>query len=362
VIPLSIECDVTSKAATPFVSRLAYGHFSDLQGAQIANLVGEDEDNVCFQSGDAIFYLSKANAEMAAGDVLYLDPRQSVAHRWIRSGSAHNSLLITEQCDQLCLMCSQPPKKTHQDFFEHFYSACLLAPCNMTIGFSGGEPTLHKHSLIDLLSRLLLVRPDLRFHVLTNAQHFELGDREALRRLTNTVWGIPLYSADAQLHDSIVFKEGAFDRLCKSLATLCYSGAAIELRTVIMRSNARDLPNLSSFITSNLSFIDVWAIMQLENIGFAKNRWTELFFDHSADFSPIDQALGGARLHGVEVALYNFPLCTVPQQWRSLAAASISDWKKKFLDECRGCAERNMCSGFFEWHPKDHGYIHLEAL
>ena len=31
-----------------------------------------------------------------------------------RSSSNHNSILLTEQCDNYCLMCSQPPKD-HDD-------------------------------------------------------------------------------------------------------------------------------------------------------------------------------------------------------------------------------------------------------
>ena len=45
------------------------------------------------------------------GDVLMIMPGKQSAHRLIRAGSNQNTFLLTDQCDQLCVICSQPPKK-----------------------------------------------------------------------------------------------------------------------------------------------------------------------------------------------------------------------------------------------------------
>lgn len=92
--------------------------------------------------------------------------------------------------------------------------------------------------------------------------------------------------------------------------------------------------------------------MQLEHIGFAKNRWTTLHFDHGRDFTPIAAALDRALARALPVRLVNFPRCSVPPPYRALAKASISDWKRKFAPTCGGCREQDRCSGFFEWHPQ----------
>jgi hypothetical protein len=60
---------------------------------------------------------------------------------------------------------------------------------------------------------------------------------------------------------------GAYDQLQKNLALMARAGCRIELRTVLMHPNAERLPELASFIAAMLPFIDVWAIMQMENIG-----------------------------------------------------------------------------------------------
>ena len=123
-------------------------------------------------------------------------------------------------------MCSQPPKANHVDLFPLLERAALLAPATATIGLTGGEPTLFKEQLFQFLDTVSGARPDLRFHILTNAQHFTEADGPVLHRHAKTVlWGVPLYAPFAMLHDAIVKKDGAFDRLGQSLAVLARAGA-----------------------------------------------------------------------------------------------------------------------------------------
>lgn len=356
MIPLVVPAEIRG-ADSPFVVRLS----SDAIDRDEAQLRRTDENTILVTHGRTRARIVGSDPEQYAGDVVLLDPSRSIMHRLIRAGSRHNTFLVTERCDQLCVMCSQPPKKTHFDNFDHFESASLLAPPNAVLGFSGGEPTLYKGQLFALLGRVHAVRPDLRFHVLTNAQHFTEDDIGFLSSPAGRAvqWGVPLYAADAALHDAIVGKVGAFDHLLMGLSILCRSAAQVELRTVLTRMNSSVLPELASFITRFVPFAAPWAIMQLERIGFAKNRWNELFFDNSVEFDQLAQAIDIARIADIPVLLYNFPLCTVPPAYRSLAPATISDWKNKFLPACDGCSLRSSCGGFFEWHS-DQAYSRLE--
>lgn len=296
-----------------------------------------------------------ASCDLLAGDVILVDPRAGRAERLIRAGSPHNSLLVTEQCDQLCRMCSQPPKKTHRDRFAHFETACLLADQGAVIGITGGEPTLHMEALLTMLERVMAVRPDLAFHVLSNGQHFTAASVERLKGplRAGIVWGIPLYSYMPELHDAIVGKSGAFDRLCQSFALLLEAGIRIELRTVLLHENLDRLRQLARFVSVNLAHIEQWSLMGLENAGYAVRRWDSLHVDMRTNFEHVAAALDYASLHGVPARLFNIPLCHIPDQFRSFAVASISDWKQRFAQACDMCAAKSECSGFFEWHP-DH--------
>jgi len=248
-------------------------------------------------------------------------------------------------------MCSQPPRKTHIDLFKYFTQACLLADPNSNIGLSGGEPTLYKEELFELLMVVLTARPDLSFHVLTNAQHFCADDTYKIAKLSDRVmWGVPIYSDIAQQHDEIVGKKDAFSLLEQGLSTLLEGFAPVELRTVILKSNAARLPELSHWVCSNLQGINFWAIMQLERQGFARNRWDELFYDHSRDFEAIGSAVAIAQAKGIATYLYNMPRCTIPLEYREFAPPTISDWKQGFALECNECVQQDVCSGIFAWH------------
>ena len=349
MIPLRLG--VSSDAERPFVARLNYERGTD-QCASDATRLFEAGGEAIFGCASGLFALC-TNGQELDGDVVFIDPAGGSATRIIRAASLHNSLLVTERCDQLCVMCSQPPKKTHVDRFEMFGEACVLAPREAVIGISGGEPTLYKDELLQLVEHVLAVRPDLRFHILSNGQHFEMSDVERLRQRLygNVSWGIPLYSAVPTHHDEIVGKAGAFERLEQSLHVLLLAGSSVELRTVVMLSTVNGLSELARHIAARLSFVTSWSVMQLENTGFAKNRWGLLYFDHASDFAPVASALDLAQVHGIHARLFNFPLCTVPPNYRHLAPASISDWKRKYAPACEGCRAMDQCSGFFEWHP-----------
>ena len=308
-------------------------------------------------SAQCRFTVNLPRGESIEGDVLLCIPSRNVAQRLFRRSSRHNTLLLTERCDQICVMCSQPPKNTNDDWrFPLYEQALLLADKNIMVGISGGEPTLYKDALLGMIERVSLRRPDVSYHILSNGQHFDVADHARLRTLherVNIVWGIPLYSHQEAVHDEIVGKEGAFQHVMRNLYLLGGAKARIELRTVITALNIFDLPELASFIGKNIPFINDWAIMGMEPIGYAKPNWRRLFFDHSLFPQPIVNALEISAFKRVHAHLYNVPRCTMPAAYRRYCVDSISDWKKKYLPECAACVERDVCSGFFEWYsPK----------
>jgi His-Xaa-Ser system radical SAM maturase HxsC len=329
-----------------------------------APLIARDETMAEFDVAGFSLRVHTTQIDDLDGDVVLVLPGARIMHRLIRKASNHNTFLLTEQCDQKCIMCSQPPKKYHRDLFDQFFEAVRLAPKNITIGLSGGEPFLHKDRLFNFLRKAQEERPDLRFHILTNAQHFSLTDKAILQRLdqSSLLWGIPIYSACGETHDRIVEKSGAFETLQENLALLGSVGACIELRTVLLKSNVDNLEELAAYILAHFSFAQVWAIMQLENIGYARMNWQREFFDNSILFDDLALGIDLAIAKGLNTSLYNFPLCTVPEIYRTFCVASISDWKQKFLEPCLDCTAIQRCSGFFEWYPEKSGFKEVRSL
>ena len=129
-----------------------------------------------------------------------------------------------------------------------------------------------------------------------------------------------------------------------------------------MQQNYYQLPQLAYFVSKYFQWIEQWSVMQLESIGFAKIDWSRKFVDTSVFFDLLEDTISIARGTGVNIALYNFPTCTVPATHRDLCANSISDWKKKFLKTCEKCELRNSCTGFFEWYDTNSGFKRIEAV
>lgn len=89
--------------------------------------------------------------------------------------SNDNSLFVTSQCNNRCLMCAQPP--LNRDDIDSFWNKNIKlidnAPNGLTnIGITGGEPTLLQEKLIHLVEYIKLRYPDSLIHILTNGRAF----------------------------------------------------------------------------------------------------------------------------------------------------------------------------------------------
>ena len=291
-----------------------------------------------------------------AGEVIIINTPNNTVDRFYRPSASANSILLTEKCDQRCIMCSQPPKNIDYDYFDIYENALLLTPKNTNIGITGGEPTLHKENLFKFIIKIIEQRPDITFHVLSNGQHIKESDINNLRKINEHVlWGIPLYSCFADIHDKIVVKPKAFNKLMKNLNYFYTSASRLELRTVILKQNINDLYNLSELIVTQFPWIEIWAIMQLEQTGYATQHWDEIFYDSSENFNQLTKSLNLMHASNVNTALYNFPLCTVPKIHRKYALSTISDWKNKYIAQCSDCTKKDTCGGFFEWYNEKSG-------
>jgi His-Xaa-Ser system radical SAM maturase HxsC len=364
MIPLTLKLSRYEGPDKPFALRLEAGLVPPFEMG-IGNLEEGSQGTLAvrFEGGGFTVETARLTPVELSGDVLLVLPERRRATRLIRRQSNSNTILLTEECDQRCVMCSQPPRPLRHDHFELYRRAVELAPPNAVVGISGGEPMLLKSALFDWLCALKAARPDVSFHVLTNGQHFAVEDLPALTYLRDVVlWGVPLYAPGPALHDELVGKTGAYARLLKTLDLLGQAGATVELRTVVMQPNLGAIPRLASFVATHLRWIAWWAIMQIECRGYARLHWRSLFVDTSRQFTPIATAIRIAELAELHVSLFNFPRCTVPPEYRSLTERSISDWKQRFLPVCERCTQRAACTGFFHWHPADHGYDGLTAL
>ena len=359
MINLSLKCSVDAIKLEPFACKVI--HAIDGAITNDYSLVKSNEENIFIYKSIRVHI--PQGMELNVGEVLLIFPEQKVLQRFYRPNSHANTIMITERCDQACMMCSQPPKNKDYLYWELYKSALMLVDKDGVLGISGGEPTLEKVQLFGLLEFAKLNRPDIQFHVLTNAQHFDFDDIDLLNSLSEQVlWGVPLYAGREKLHDNIVGKIGAFDNLMRGFNVLLQSGSRVELRTVVLQENLAEVINLSKFVAKNFQWIEAWSLMQLEQIGFARIQWLQKFADTSIDFQCIKEAITVSVGCGINIQLFNFPICTVPHRFRKYCVNSISDWKQKFLAECENCSKNNECCGFFEWYQESTGYEKVKRI
>ena len=359
LIDLSLKYTSDLVEKEPFVCIVS----NELNTSSGENFLNPSDIDGVYEFNGYSIALEKYSVKLDIGEILIFFPDQCLLQRFFRPNTNGNTILLTEQCDQVCMMCSQPPKKKDYLHWELYLQAASLIPDGGLLGISGGEPTLYKKQLLGFLHDCIAVNKNLQINVLTNAQHFDENDIESLSALNkNVLWGVPLYSDNAIEHDQIVGKNGAFENLKRGFNCLLKSGSRVELRTVLLQSNYSSFAKLSKFVARHFTWIEKWAIMQLEPMGYARIDWPTKFVDTTILSETLEQAVVTSEASGIYTQLYNFPLCVVPVGLRKFCVKSISDWKQKYLSNCDDCSLKNSCCGFFEWYDRQEGYSLIRAI
>jgi len=300
----------------------------------------------------SVLRLGPELAHLDAGDIIHVpaDGRR-VSVLW-KNSARHNGLLLTEQCDNYCLMCSQPPKDRDDAWlFERARKVISLLPQHeRALSLTGGEPTLHADALVDLLEHCKRVAPGLSLHLLTNGRRFadpEFARSYAAVGLFDIMAGIPLYAPEPSLHDFIVQAAGAFNETVHGILNLASLGQAVEIRVVVQRHTVPALAGLATFIARNLPFVAQVALMGLEMTGLARPN-SPLVWADPADYQhELAQAVDTLTTAGITTRIYNHQLCVLDRRLWPYAVRSISDWKNDYLDICRSCSVRDACGGVF---------------
>lgn len=315
---------------------------------------GEGSGRSMRQGGDSPILVSglKDARVVRPGDVVRLRPDSSLVSVLYRRGVRSNALFATERCNSLCLMCSQPPREVDDSWRigELLRVISLIDRDEPQLGITGGEPTLLGEGLDAVLDACRTYLPQTALQVLTNGRNFRdpvVADRLAGRHRAMTTWAVPLYGDVAAVHDEVVVVDGAFDETLDGLFGLGRLGARIEIRVVLHKLTIPRLPQLAAFIYRRLPFAKHVALMGLEPMGFAKANRDRLWIDPRDYLAELRAAVFHLALRGMNVSLYNLPLCVLDRDLWPFARQSISDWKNVYAPTCEGCVVRDHCAGFF---------------
>lgn len=289
---------------------------------------------------------------LADGDVIGFDHASRNFRALYRRNSAHNSFLVTERCNNYCLMCSQPPKDVDDRWIlsEIKESLPLIDRATRALTFTGGETLSNWEDFTGVLKECRDRLPATAIQVLTNGRAFSdsrIVDAWKDIGHPNLMAAIPVYASVDHVHDHVVQAKGAFDETILGILKLKDRGQRVEIRVVLHALTAPIIEDTGRWIARNLPFVDHVALMGLENTGFA------IANDAMLSMDPVDYGDGLARAvdhlsaAGVSVSVYNLPKYVLPKSVWPNALQSISDWKNGFVEECDRCDEKNTCSGFF---------------
>jgi His-Xaa-Ser system radical SAM maturase HxsC len=273
-------------------------------------------------------------------------------HTLYRPESRFNVIFATGQCNSNCLMCSQPPADDDIPSLidEHLRLIGLILSPPESLGISGGEPTLLGDGLVKILGAIQHRFPNVALTMLTNGRRF--ADPVLAKKLSGAapvdfISAVPLYADTPSIHDWIVQAKGAFAETMAGLYNAARYQLRVEIRVVLHKQTIPRLIPLMDFIYRNLPFVSHVALMGLENMGYVKKNWDDLWIDPLDYASELTDALKRMHYRGMHVSIYNLPLCVVPTSVRSFARQSISDYKNLYLQECDGCRLRKDCAGLF---------------
>ena len=285
------------------------------------------------------------------GDIGYIDHKGKI--RIVLSKLANaNTLLVTERCDNLCLFCSQPPREV-DDTILYAYAASSIVSFNTgsVIGISGGEPLLNRKAIFNFFDILNKFENKTPLHILTNGRAFK--DKTFTKSIQEKItgrevqFGIPLYSTNSVIHDRLVNADNAWSETIKGLINAGNHGIPIELRIIPTQQNVHELSAIIEMAATSLNHISSISIMNLEQTGWARKNWEQLYLHPSEYTEQLTAACSLKERFKININLFNYPLCHIPEELHKHCHKSISDWKNIYPKECNYCIVKSKCCGFF---------------
>jgi His-Xaa-Ser repeat-associated downstream radical SAM protein len=285
-------------------------------------------------------------------DIVEIYPNHTVKILF-RANSDDNALVVTNQCNCNCVMCPEPAAVRDNgavSIEKIIKTIHLVDSLPKYLCITGGEPTILKEKLFDILDSCSERLPYTNFMLLTNARMFSymsytLEFNE--HRPQYLTMGIPLYGSTPGIHDRITNTSGSFVQTVAGIKNLIRTGNSIELRVVVSKLNCDGLQLLSDFIICNFPNVARVSIMALEMLGNAIINKDDTWIGFDDLKEPVKQMAIKLIQNGIETYLFNFPLCFVDETLWSITLKSISDYKIRYFDECEKCAVKEKCGGFF---------------
>jgi His-Xaa-Ser system radical SAM maturase HxsC len=319
--------------------------------------LGETEKELFFsfyQKEMGLYFIINDFTEktFVSGDILFVSPKGFLKIVFTTI-STDNVLFVTGQCNNYCLMCSQPPTKRNDISFYYKLNKHILKwmpDKTSELGITGGEPTLLEEKLVYLIKQAYAKNPNMAIHLLSNGRAFVKKDYSALFEEFSQhdfIIGVPIHSDYEVDHNRIAGNKTAYSQTLLGLYNLALYNVGIELRIVINQLNYKRLPQIAIFIFRNFPFVKHIAFIGLETTGLMLKNIKQLWIDPLEYIDNLEKAILELSEWGMKTSIYNLPVCLLKPSLYQYMRRSISDWKETFLKECEICILKKECCGVF---------------
>jgi His-Xaa-Ser system radical SAM maturase HxsC len=277
-----------------------------------------------------------------------------VVNRRYNDQSDDNYFFVTGSCNSNCIMCPSPdvtrknvPQTNISELIELARHIPTDAP-HLTI--TGGEPFLIGECIFPFIQYLKERFSDTDFLFLTNGRIFAVEKylRQFVEKVPyKSIVAIPIHGSCESIHDSITRADGSFKQTKQGIKKLLKNHIQVEIRLVISRLNIYDFDKIADLIIEEFKGIEYVSVIAMEMTGNARVNKEQVWISYRQSMEVIASSLKKMIENGVDVKLYNFPICTVQKQFWTLCEKSISESKVRFAESCKNCKYKTACGGVF---------------
>lgn len=264
------------------------------------------------------------------------------------------TIIVTNKCNSNCIMCPYTSSFRRRAGFTDSDFLCeqvrYLPDHTEHLVITGGEPTLADMSFFNLMMQIRMKFPHINCLLLTNGRSFSIESicKNAVDLFPRKIIAaIPLHASYPELHDSITQSPGSFRQTIAGIKRLLAIGIAVEIRIVVFKLNHNDIRRIAELIRTELHAVSVVNFMAAEMCGNAAINSNDVWISYNQGFANCEEAIDLLVNSGIDVGIYNFPLCSVPQKYIGLYRKSISNYKVRYGQACSDCSEQQLCGGVF---------------
>jgi pyruvate-formate lyase-activating enzyme len=250
-------------------------------------------------------------------------------------------LILMSACQGRCFFCASPPVTAPgPEIVTQWQRVASWLEQNRAHGveqlcLGGTEPPTHEHfsATLELAQQvgfrsIQLMTSGLSLDSLELARSwYSAGIRSVC---------VPLYAADAEVHDAVVGVPGHFERATRGLDNARAAGIEPLVHTLALRRNLAELHRLAALTQARWS----------SRLTIAPLRAKDEVFDFNGEcvsYAQLERAIETA-----DVSLIGFPLCVAtetPRQAALLIELYFRAQKLVYAASCDGCSLRPKCPG-----------------